>query len=145
MTSLDAIAWPPTVVEAELALVDGARGIGSVELVHLQLISRLQVARAELRRLEAGSRLPEELVARLGSVVAQRQRELEAMRAETEARVQELLAAADLRAEEIVAAAESEGRVLRAIGIWLGDVALAKAAMPSAPRANEVPGPQDAR
>jgi hypothetical protein len=110
------------------------------ELLHRHLVARLQAAKSELRQLEGGAEVPEELVLWLGAVVAERRSDVEASRAEIRDRAVALVRAADARAAELVAAAESEARVLRAVGTWLRSVPTARAALSGMPTASIGPG-----
>jgi hypothetical protein len=110
------------------------------ELLHRHLVARLHAARSELRQLQDGAEVPEELVLWLGAVVAERRRDVEASRAEIRDRAAALVRAADARAAELVAAAESEARVLRAVATWLGSVPTARAAVSGMPTASIGPG-----
>jgi hypothetical protein len=100
------------------------------ELLHRHLVARLQAARSELRQLQEGADVSEDLVMWLGAVVADRRRELDASRAETRHQAEALVRAADARAAELIASAEAEARVLRAMATWLRSVPMARAALP---------------
>jgi hypothetical protein len=110
------------------------------ELLHRHLVARIEAARGELRQLQEGDDVPEELVAWLGAVVAERRRELEASRAAARDRAAALVRAADARAAELIESAETEARVLRAVATWLRGVPLARASLPG--RATAAIGPR---
>jgi hypothetical protein len=119
MESRELLVVPTPIISADLTRSERPGGALRAERVHRYLVARLRSARHELRELEARREAPAAVVAWVGSLVSERQREVEARRAEGEARAEALVRAAEERVQELVGGAESEARALRAVAVWL--------------------------